>query len=252
MKKDVMKILKACLVLVLALGLVLPVWADESCENEDNDAISAEFALCSTHAYNIGMTENPKSTDAANKELMQNVVALKSTIITQQMYRHYEQMESMLSRFKTQLKKAVLTTNLQVAGASKDEDSGSSSYSSDKSVYMSAGVSNCQNKYSDAEILKCYQDNMNSIVNQSGNGSKPTREIKKQLVNDVGNFRTIQFESGVNNVCESVSTDLGKCKDNMSNSEFRECLNAARTCLQNQQRSYERAQRTPTSTWGAK
>lgn len=251
MIKNVKKILKGCLVLVLALGLVLPVWADESCENEDNDAISAEFALCSTHAYNIGMTENPKSTDAANKELMQNVIALKSTIITQQMYRHYEQMESMLSRFKTQLKKAVLTTNLQVAGASKDEDSGSSSYSSDKSVYMSAGVSNCQNKYSDAEILKCYQDNMNSIVNQSGNGSKPTREIKKQLANDYSMFKGISFEIG-GGACESVTAECINTDSVMTNNEFKKCLNEARTCLQNQQRSYERAQRTPSSTWGAR
>ena len=91
---------------VLAL-LVMPVVAAENgCDNDDNDMIVAELALCSTHAYNIGNTKNPSGAD---KGLMRDVIAMKTTVITQQMYKQYEQMESMLQRLKTQLEKAVLT-----------------------------------------------------------------------------------------------------------------------------------------------
>ncbi|MEE1111070.1 MAG: hypothetical protein UIH99_02540 [Alphaproteobacteria bacterium] len=40
----------------MAQRLFLPVWSDDSCENDDNNTISAEFTLCSTQAYNIGLT----------------------------------------------------------------------------------------------------------------------------------------------------------------------------------------------------
>ena len=108
----------------------MPAYADNGCENDDNDAIVAELALCSTHAYNIGATENPTGAD---KELMRDVIAMKTTLITQQMYRQYEQMESMLRRLKTQLEKAVLTTGLEAKGASPSGSSlpGGSSFKAD-------------------------------------------------------------------------------------------------------------------------
>ena len=81
--------------LLVALVVCVPAVADNGCESDDNDAIVAELALCSTHAYNIGLTENPTGAD---KELMRDVIAMKTTLITQQMYRQYEQMDSMLRR----------------------------------------------------------------------------------------------------------------------------------------------------------
>ena len=168
--------------LLVALVVCGPAYADNGCENDDNDAIVAELALCSTHAYNIGETENPTGAD---KELMRDVIAMKTTLITQQMYRQYEQMESMLRRLKTQLEKAVLTTGLEAKGASSSGSSSSSSSfkSDDRNIHM-AGVKNCLNYYQDSEILKCYEDNLNMIVNMSGNGDNVSSELKKQLVQD--------------------------------------------------------------------
>ncbi|MDE5615269.1 MAG: hypothetical protein K2I81_00340, partial [Alphaproteobacteria bacterium] len=45
----------------------------DGCDNEANDRITPELALCSVHAYNIGVAENPSG---ANKQLMKEVVAL--------------------------------------------------------------------------------------------------------------------------------------------------------------------------------
>ena len=91
-KKILDKILRrTCVVAVLLVMSVVPSFAaDNGCDDEDNDAISADLALCSTHAYNIGVVKNPSGSD---KELIKEVVAMKTTVITQQLYKQYEQME---------------------------------------------------------------------------------------------------------------------------------------------------------------
>ena len=93
----------------------------DGCDNDANDRITAELALCSVHAYNIGDEKNP---EGADKQLMKEIVALKTTVIAQQMNKQYEYMDAMLRRFRTQLEKAVLTTKLQKAGATGGDASG--------------------------------------------------------------------------------------------------------------------------------
>ena len=66
------------------------------CDNEYNLYINPDLALCSTHVYNIGKTEN----DSGTRQLMQDVVALKTTLITQQMYSQYEILETIYKRRK--------------------------------------------------------------------------------------------------------------------------------------------------------
>ena len=62
--------------------------SDNGCSDEDNNFITPELALCSTHAYNIGWVTNPDN--EANKQVMRDVVALKSTVMMQQMYKQYQ------------------------------------------------------------------------------------------------------------------------------------------------------------------
>lgn len=231
--------------LLVALVVCVPAYADNGCENDDNDAIVAELALCSTHAYNIGETENPTGAD---KELMRDVIAMKTTLITQQMYRQYEQMESMLRRLKTQLEKAVLTTGLEAKGASSSGSSSSSSSfkSDDRNIHM-AGVKNCLNYYQDSELLKCYEDNLNMIVNMSGNGDNVSSELKKQLVQDFCKL------SGQNINAEKACMPIdpkyaGLCDESekaqtLDKKQFRNMIDDMRLCLQNQYRAYNNSQR---------
>lgn len=229
---------------VLAL-LTVPVFAAENgCDNDDNDMIVAELALCSTHAYNIGNTENPTG---ANKGLMRDVIAMKTTVITQQMYKQYEQMESMLRRLKTQLEKAVLTSSLEAKGASSGSSSsgGDGFKSPDKNIYM-AGIKNCLNFYQDSEILKCYEDNLTVLVNMSQHGSEPTSEMKKQLAHDYDQLVTQNFGGNCGtpeNVCLNKDRDNKDKQKMMSKSDFNKCLNDARLCLQNQYRAYNNSQK---------
>ena len=245
MKKMWMKFLSGALMLAVFLGSA--VAADNGCDNPDNEMITPELALCSTHVYNLGQVTNPS---AADRALMQDVIAMKTTLITQQMYRQYEQMESMLNRLKTQMEKAIFTANVQVAsgGASSDSGSGGSYKSNDRHVYLDAGVSNCLNKFQDADILKCYEENLNTIINFSRNGNDVSSDIKKQLANDYKNLAGMKFNGEfacgtVDNVCLNKDKD-GKTKM-MSKKDFNGCLNGMRICLQNQYREYNEAQRSP-------
>ena len=217
--KNVKKIFaKIFMVSVMLMVVVMPTFADNGCEDDNNDAISAEFALCSTHVYNIGDTENPDSTE---RDLMNDVIAMKSELITQQMYRHYEQMESMLRRFKTQLEKAVLTSNLQAAGASKNsDDSGSSFKQTDRNVYL-AGVSNCLTEMDSIKQIECLNSNYTTIYNLSQNGAKVTTELKKQLAND---YSTLMGKGASIKDNDNKTIECTSYKDISGRKEFQACL----------------------------
>ena len=121
----------------ISFGCLLPYMSlaasSNGCDDLDkNDSINPEIALCSTHVYNIKAVTNPDS-NTAKSQLMKDVVALKSTIIMQQMYKQYEYLEATISRLKTQLRREILTSKLETAGASS-----SSSSSSTEAIYYNA------------------------------------------------------------------------------------------------------------------
>lgn len=193
------------------------------CSNDDNAYVSPELALCSTHVYNIGGIENPKSD--SERQIMRDVVALKTTVMTQQMYKQYEYLESMIKRFKTQLEKAVLTTKLQASGATDEYSSYSSSgtasfKSSDRNIFM-AGVSNCNNELTNQKVFECLNANLNSIYNASNNGQNITIELRKQLANDYGVALTSTGKSKTGETCTDAQ-NLSKKK------AFQDCLDGLR------------------------
>lgn len=151
------------------------------CENEDNVYIAPELALCSTHVYNIGDNKNPEND--STRQLMRDVVALKTTVITQQMYVQYEFLESMLKRLKTQLEKEVLLAQLEASGATPRGDSTGASTSNDKNIVL-IGAKNCQLETSGTTaVLKCLQNNINVVLNafSAGNVGEARRQLLKDL-----------------------------------------------------------------------
>lgn len=162
--------------------------ADNGCEDEGNDYITAELALCSTHAYNINLTQNPK--DASGKQLMDNVIAMKTTVITQQLYKQYQQLESMLARFKTQLEKAVLTSTMEAAGAKSDDDDNGSYRSNDKYIVLS-GASNCLQVWSNGKdaALDCLGRNIQAVIMAINAGN--ATDARKQLIQDINGMVSI-------------------------------------------------------------
>ena len=141
-----------------------------------------------------------------------------------------------------------MTTGLEAKGASSSGSSSSSSSfkSDDRNIHM-AGVKNCMNYYQDSEMLKCYEDNLNMIVNMSGNGDNVSSELKKQLVQDFCKL------SGQNINAEKACMPIdpkyaGLCDGNekaqiLDKKQFRNMIDDMRSCLQNQYRAYNNSQR---------
>lgn len=152
--------------------------ADNGCSDPDKDRITPTVALCSTHVYNTGKTTNP-ATDS-EKQLMRDVIALKSTLITQQMKKQYDFLDATVRRLKTQLQKAVLTTGLEAAGATTSSDG--TSANTNRNIAL-IGANDCVYKSSEAEVISCLQGNLNVIRNAVASGNMG--EAKRQLSTDI-------------------------------------------------------------------
>ena len=165
------------------------------------------FGLCSTHSHNVrfvdsetDMPANPtKSEDVAQ---MNEIIALKSTVIAQQMKEQYDQLNAIIKRFKTQLEKAVLTSKIEVAtGNAASGNSGSGASGS----YNNNGLANAEDCYAvtdQANVYDCFTRNLAKISQAVDNDLTGAR---KQLKNDID----IMIAYGIN-------SDSGKCDNSLS------------------------------------
>lgn len=173
---------KVAIFVLVTLCSFSPLYAasDNGCGNNDNSYITPELALCSTHVYNIGLTQN--SDNEANKQIMRDVVALKSTIMMQQMYKQYEYLDATLSRLKTQLEREMLTAKLEAAGASPSSSSSSSGTSTDRNVVL-IGAENCFLKSTPSDGLTCIQSNVRIVLQavSAGNIGEAYRQLQKDI-----------------------------------------------------------------------
>ena len=135
--------------------------SDNGCGVSSNSYINPEIALCSTHVYNIRQTKNPS--DATSKQAMRDVIALKTTLMTQQLEQQYDFLEATVSRLKTQLQKAVLTTNLEAAGASSSSSSGGIAGIAENGV---SGAENCRSGTT-IDVMASLDDIKNSLRTSS-------------------------------------------------------------------------------------
>lgn len=218
------RIFNGFIIAVLTAVVSVPAFADGECMQEDKDMIAAPFAMCSTHAYNIAFAENP---DPANREFMREVIGMKTTFFTQQLYKQYDQLDSMVRRLKTQLKKAVLTNNLKAAGAKSDDDDDKDSgkYYSKEDYVKISGAKDCSSSWSNKEIFDCLAGNYNHIKS----GDKSTA-YKKQLEKDYElACATLNELTEDGQPCEKNNSCL---KNIRSNSDFTTCLSNLRTVIQ--------------------
>ena len=248
MNKNIFNVRRAMFIAAVlgALNIMPAMAADDGCDNEANDRISPELALCSVHVYNIGEIENPTG---ANKQLMKDVVALKTTVITQQINKQYEYMDAMIRRFKTQLEKAVLTTKLQAAGAAAGT-SGTTG-ASGGGIYGSAGgagnagrannglatAEDCANTATTpADAMQCLLRNVPKIqaAVSSGDLSAARRQLDTDL--DVLSYY-VRWQK--NDSCDAIikSPREDKCSGVSKNSGNRNaittCIGTFRACIIN-------------------
>lgn len=169
-----------CALGVASVVLVMPTFAGNGCEKEANNRIVPELALCSTHVYNIAGMTNPTGAD---RSYMRDIVALKTTVMTQQMNKQYEYLETMIRRLKTQLEKAVLSTTLEAKGASGGGASTSRSVRSDDKYRVLPATENCMQKGGLDSAIACIQSNVRIVMNavESGNVTDARKQLEKDL-----------------------------------------------------------------------
>ncbi|MDR3208362.1 MAG: hypothetical protein LBT45_00770 [Rickettsiales bacterium] len=173
------------------------------CDLDEEDACYANqlYGMCSTHAYNVGKTNNNEVKDV--KSQMDEIIALKSTVIAQQLKKQSDYLTSMVKQIKTQMQKSVMTAKAEAAGA----PSGSSSSSTSSDTV--AGQIDCRNK-SRADTISCIRNNMPGLQSMSSTDfSKAIRGIKQALM---GMGKEAELADGADGECESpAQKDRGDC-----------------------------------------
>lgn len=166
-------------------------------EDADCPYINRIYAICDTHPFNIDMSaedwRNGTTTekDGNNNVIeyndkqsdMNRIIGLKVTVVSQQMYKQYEYLNATLRRLKTQLQKAVLTSNLEAAGAKSESGAGLSGggKSEDNTIYL-AGAENCSNKTSSDSAYNCLQTNISLVISSvSSNKKKACDQLRSTL-----------------------------------------------------------------------
>ena len=122
--------------------------------DQDVSYVDPIFALCDTHAWNAGIKSNDDingSGKSDNREKMNEIIALKTTVIAQQMYKQYATLEQMIKQLKVMLEKEVLKASVQVAGGTSSDDD----TSTDKVEFENCGI-----KTDETELINCLRANL--------------------------------------------------------------------------------------------
>ncbi len=162
------KIIKTFLLCLFTLNVA---FADDHCDDRETyPYINPSLVLCPVHAYNSNLDNNPESSEET--EQMKKIIAMKTTVMTQQMKKQYDFLESTLKRFKIQLEKSILLNNMQANGAISEE-------SSNKII---AGVEKCRLTTDTDYTIMCIQKNLEKAENFIDSGK--VQEAKRILEQD--------------------------------------------------------------------
>jgi len=131
-------------------------------------AANPKYAICSTHVYNAG----GKSNDSVRKEQVQAIIALKSTIIVQQMKKQADYLDSVVSKIKMQLARAAMNPSTASSGSSNNAEVG-----------LLADRQSCIGLMKN-EAAACFKNNFPIYAEILQTASKLTSALKKYIQED--------------------------------------------------------------------
>jgi len=196
------------------------------------------FGLCSVHSHNIAALDsttqlpiNPtKSEETAQ---MNEVIAMKSTIIAQQLKEQYDQLNAVVKRFKTQLEKAVLTSKIEVlTGNAASGNSGGGASSS----YNNNGLANAENcdSYTGVNLYDCLVRNLGKVAAALDND---TQNAKKQLEFDISIADDYKMCGSVK--CSEEITDCKNIKYASDRKKLKSCVTSLQRNVNKARTEYE-------------
>jgi hypothetical protein len=214
---------------------------DDDDDYNDCQYFSPAYALCTVHSYNAGMAKSP--TDASQAAEMNRIIALKSTVIAQQMKQQYDVLNAMVKRFKTQLEKAVLTSKMEVltGNASGSSSSGGSSSANNNGL---AEAEDC-GLLDKANIYDCLLRNLGKVEKAA---DKNIGNARKQLQNDMEIAHAYKMCNQGDNTssCQGES----KCRNIGNKQGLVNCVKALRYSINNAKADYEDSRAKNRNPWG--
>jgi len=188
----------------------------------DISYVDPVFALCDTHAWNAKYENNSKLEKTEDKNKMNEVIGLKTTVIAQQMYKQYTTLEKTIKQLKVLLEKEVLKANLQVAGGTSGNGSGDDNTGSDNEF------ENCS-KGEDTEVLNCLRGNLVKYEPYVNKGNRKTN-VMKAMNKDLKIMLIYWNEPSSTNERQKLED---KCSDKMSKDGMEMCFNALQVGVRN-------------------
>jgi len=184
--------------------------------------INPIYAICDTHKYNAGKSWDT-TLDSNSIAEVKEIVGLKTTVVSQQMYKQYEYLNATLRRLKTQLEKAALTTKLESAGAKSEDGSssssggllGSNSNNDDKTIFL-AGANNCSNFMDFDSAYNCLQNNVALIKSNVNTNAKKACQQLQETVKSATSILSEKNNVWVNCKKYSTNTNPKSCEDRTS------------------------------------
>lgn len=191
-------------------------------KEEDCAYINPLYAICNTHFFNAGYAdvETAKTKDAEQEAVSadftsetKEIIGLKVTAISQQMYKQYEYIKATLRRIQIQLEKAVLAANLEAAGAESEDGGSSSSGGLARGSSKNSNYKNCSGK-NGQETLYCLRENYSALQDQVKNCKKATKEQLYKDVKILNSMLKSKVDSGDTKYCGSDTTKAASnCED---------------------------------------
>ncbi len=215
-------------------------------ESEGCPYINPVYAICDTHPFNSGGDANwtQKSINSDEREKMHRIIGLKTTVISQQMYKQYEYLNATLRKLKTQLQKAVLTSNLEVAGA-KSERTSFDVGGNDKTIHL-AGANNCSNFMDFDSAYNCLQTNISLIKNNVSASPKKACLQLQETVSSADSILVKSKSSYATNCKQYLGKGNSKSCVSQKKDDIISCANALNMAVMNEKREQELEQRRTT------
>lgn len=138
----------------------------EDAEDPDCPYIKSTYAICDAHKRNAG--------DTSDANEIKEILGLKTTVLSQQLYKQYQYLDATIRRLEIQLRKAMVSVNLDVAAGT---DSSSSSSKTSNTQFK-----DCAGKGMDERIF-CFRQNYELLSSEIND--KKCKSVKKQLAQDL-------------------------------------------------------------------
>jgi len=188
--------------------------------DQDHDCmINPMFALCTTHAYNIGARTN----EQGQRDRMNEAIGLKSTVIAAGLRQQIEFLDSTVRQIRAMLQRSIMVANAEAAGAQGGGTGGRATGNNNQLD----GARTCS-AMSPAMMIECLRSNYRIIERDISNANMVSNQARAQMRDDAQRLAS-QLAAIDNNTMRTALRDA--CLGNPDNAQHPRNRQDAQNCL---------------------